>query len=198
MAILCFQLAAVRIKSGITAAKTTADELEARVRRIAQPELDPFWAAILGIIHEIAEGNGNWRTLYEAGVEWEQKSETQLGVMYRLAALMTAGPDNAFHLTMHSFRRKLIPWAVDTPYHTIVVPFLKDYWRWTVEHCPACFSVPERTARELESAMSIAGELGLQKGLEVVARSLGVTLTPDYKEYLSEKTNQPGERALEA
>ena len=104
--------------------------------------------------------------------------------MHRLAAVIAAPPKAAFHLTMCSFLRGLIPWLTDTTYNTVVVSFLRDYWHWAVEECAVHFSAPPRTLRDLEDAFAASGGRGLNQGLTLIAERLGISLTEEYKELL--------------
>ena len=182
---ICFSLASVRVRRGTAEAEHVSVLLEDQLRRLAASDPDPFWAAVVDAIHQIATGGRNWRTLYETGLEWEKSEATQLGIMYRLAAMMNAAPREAFHLTVCSFQKQAIPWLGDTPYDVVVIPFLRSYWRWAFEQYSFNFSAPPRTARELDDALSVPGEAGLRNALKVVSRSLGIALTDKYREYLS-------------
>lgn len=181
-----FALANLRISSGRTAAEQAATMLEIELRRLTVSDLDPFWAAFVEVTRYIATGDRNSRTLYEAGLQWENRSETQIGIMYRIAAIMSAAPQEAFHLTMCSFRRKLIPWVGETPYASVTVPFLRSYWRWAVENYSFHFSSPARSVDEVENALLVPGEPGIRQALAVIARTLRINLTDSYRQYLAE------------
>jgi hypothetical protein len=105
--------------------------------------------------------------------------------MYRIAALIAAPPESAFHLTMCSFRKKLIRWIGDTPYASVVIPFLRSYWQWAVGAYPFHFSCPEGTQAEVQNALSTPGESGLRKALGIISHALGIRLADDYREYLA-------------
>jgi tetratricopeptide (TPR) repeat protein len=183
---ICFGVAALRVKDGIVEAERLSTHIQGQVRNLAAGEFDSFWAAVVEAMRHIAKGDCSWRTLYETGLDWENRQEMQLGIMYRLAAVINAPPREAFHLAMSSFRKQLIPWFGDTPYQTVVVPFLRTYWHWAFQQYSFHFSTPSRTARELEDALSAPGEPGLRKALEVIARSLGIAVTEKHRQYFSE------------
>lgn len=117
-------------------------------------------------------------------VTLEKNRETDLaGMIFRVAALMNALPSQAFQITTCSFRPKLVPWLLKTPYATVVLPFLKGYWLWMVEEHSFRFSAPQTTAQRLKHQMSVPGESSLKSVLQVIADSLAITLTQKDKEY---------------
>ncbi len=182
--IICFSLSEVRLRRGVAESEGVCVLLEEQLRRLAPAQLGAFWAAVVDALRQIASGGSNSRTLYETGLEWEKSDETQLGIIYRIAAMMNAGPSEAFHLTMCSFQRQLIPWLDGTPYHAVIIPFLRSYWWWAFEQYSVHFFAPSRTRKELEDALLAPGEPGLKNALKVVAGNLRITLTQRYKEYL--------------
>ncbi len=180
--IICLSLATVRVTQGRDAADQVRSLLEEQLP--AASGLDPFWTAVVDAMRQIANGEGNWRVLYKAANEWEERGETQLGLLYRLAAMMVAAPQDAFHLTMCTFPKPLLFWLGDTPYQMVAVPFLRAYWPWALERSSFHFSVPGSTARALGDALALPGEAGLKRALQIVAGSLGTRLSARYREYL--------------
>jgi hypothetical protein len=178
-------LAKLRVERGSDEATRVATVIEEQLRQLAASEPDTFWSALLEGIRQIAAGSKDWRSLYEAGREWEDREETQLGIVYRLAAMMNAAPSQAFNLTMYTFQKQSIPWLGDTPYQTIAIPFLRAYWRWSFGRYSFHFSAPARAERELEDALSVPGDRGLRDALGVIARYLGIAVPEKHQEYLS-------------
>jgi hypothetical protein len=178
-------VAKLSVDRGSAEAVQASNQLEEQLRQLAVVELDPFWKAVGDALHQIAAGNRNWRSLYETASRWEEGGETQLGIVYRTAAMIDAAPREAFNLTMYTFQRQLIPWLGDTPYETVVIPFLRGYWQRAFAQCPFYFSAPARTAKELADAFSLPGDRGLRSALKVIARSLGIVVAGEQKEYLS-------------
>jgi hypothetical protein len=136
---------------------------------------------------EITGGSRHWLGLYDTATSFGKQDETALDMMYRLAATVVAAPREAFHLTMTSFMRESLSWLVDTVYHTVVVSFLRDYWRWAVKDYAIHFSAPPRTLREFEEALVTPGLRGLRLGLRLIGERIGVVLSEKYKESLSDK-----------
>ncbi len=181
-----FALGSVRIKRGADEAKRVILELEDQVGRSGF-EPDPFWASAVGAMYQIATNDGDWRTLFDTAVRLEQNKETDLaGMIFRVAALMNAPPREAFQITMYSFLPKLVPWLRETPYATVVLPFIKEYWLWVVQDHSFRFSAPQAAMRELEQQLPVPGESSLKSILKVIAGSLAITLTQKDKDYLSE------------
>jgi tetratricopeptide (TPR) repeat protein len=185
VAIVMFALAAARVTHGSDEAKKIASSLDAIVRRLTNSNLDQFWTAFVELAHHIANGDRNSRTLYEVGIEWEKRGELHLGIICRIAALTSAAPKEAFHLTMCSFRKKLIRWVGDTPFASVIIPFLRSYWQWALTTYSFHFSRPEGTKAEVQSAFSTPGEAGLRQALRIIADALSIRVTDDYREYLA-------------
>lgn len=183
--IVGLSLAKLRVERGSGEAARVTTVIEEQLRQLAASEPDTFWSALLEGMRQIAAGSKDWRSLYEAGREWEEREETQLGIVYRLAAMMNAAPSQAFNLTMYTFQKQLIPWLSDTPYQTIVIPFLRAYWRWSFGQYSFHFSAPARAERELEDALLVPGDCGLRNALRVIARYLGIAVPEKHQEYLS-------------
>jgi hypothetical protein len=183
--IICLSVAKLAVSLGSAEVVQVVNQLEEQLRQLAPLDLDPFWKAVDDALHQMAAGNCNWRSLYETGRECEEREETQLGIVYRAAAMINAAPREAFNLTLCSFLKQLIPWLGDTPYQTVVVPFLRDYWQWAFARYCFNFSAPARTAEELADAFSVPGDRGLRSALRVIARNLRIAVTEKQKEYLS-------------
>jgi hypothetical protein len=183
---VAFGIARTRITEGIGASERAWQVVEDRIQVQSRGRLDSFWITTLEGFREIGKGEQNWKVLYERAVEFGKNNGTILELMFRVAAILNAGPSEAFQLTLYSFQRRMLPRLLtDAPYHVIVISFLCCYWRWCVETYAVHFSLPERTSKEITEVLRVPTETGLKSGLRIIADRLGIRLTEAQKEDLS-------------
>ena len=185
--VLAFGLASIRFRLGLDNAEQQTENIAAEIRRqFDDRPLDDFWTKTLDVLAVIClrEDLGA-KAAYQEGLSWGKKGEKQLELLYRIAAFVNSPPNYAFRLTMATFTRPLLPWTTATQYHTVVVPCLRDYWRWSVDHFWVYFPKPERTRLEIDEMLSVAGEAGLKRVLLLVAERLNLSLSDSDKQYLN-------------
>lgn len=175
MLTICFALAKEYLIDQQRAQASVA-RLSERIQALPE-QREPFLHAIGDAIQGIVSGQQHYLALYKQATAWGKREETQLDCVYRLMALLQAPPTHALQLTAVSFRRQFMRWMSPTQYCTVVIPFLRAYWRWASEHYAPHFSAPRMLQANLCDAMETTGEEGLDKDLDHVALSLGIKLS---------------------
>jgi hypothetical protein len=171
LVVVAIELARRRLKNPEASARLASDVAEV-CRAAEQRGASPWWTAAAEAIAKVAVPEAEWRSLYRQGADLIG-SDAHLGMVYYLAAMLQATPENAVQLQM-SVLMWLRSMFTKTLFYFTVCRLVPEFWDWALEKCTPLFGVPRLTRSRLSEANFLQGEERLRAVLRTVTEDLGV------------------------
>jgi hypothetical protein len=183
---VAIELARRLLKTPESGAELTNDVSAACREAAVRGEALAWWAGAGDAIASLTAAPSGWRNLYEQGLGL-MNSDTELAIIYYIAAMLRAEPKYAVQLQM-----AVILWLKTkfskTLFHFTISSLVAEYWDWALAENWVYFSNLRVTRSDIEAARSFKGEERLRRILQAVTTNLGVEpATPEMKHWLLDR-----------
>jgi hypothetical protein len=185
---LAFELARVGLHER-SRAEAVAQMASALSREVAaRHDGSLFWLGTAAVFDALQKRELSWQELWRKAVDARQQGDSDLHVMYGIAASAVAGPTEAVQIQL-----QIVPYVErlfsPTLLHFTVGRFVPEFWLWAFDQYAIGFGQLNRTRLAVTKAIVLEDKSKIHKILDAVALSVGLVCPNDVQRWLDSSSS---------